>query len=148
MNREQGERMLALADYLESVPEANFDMGAWHITWQGAARVYQGPECGTVACAMGHACDMPLFQDLGLRLTRTLVTDRETYADVGIEGRDDVRDGYEAAEVLFGITDAQSQDLFSTFYEYEDVWSDEVEGDNSPKGVAGRLREFVKEHAT
>lgn len=146
MNREQGERMLALADYLETVPEANFEMDRWFFSWD-KPMFWHGPECGTVACAMGHACDMPLFQGLGLNMRIETWEDGSRHGFIRIEGEPSVLDGFEAAVRLFGITDPQAQDLFSVFYE-TDYTGEEQRGDNSPAGVAGRLREFVKEHAT
>ncbi len=47
-------RMLKLAEYLKTVPQAKFDMQFW--------------KCATTACAIGHACEMPFFKRLGLHL--------------------------------------------------------------------------------
>jgi hypothetical protein len=48
------ERLLRLADHLDTVPESAFDLMDW--------------ACGTTACAVGHACFIPEFMAAGLRM--------------------------------------------------------------------------------
>lgn len=57
------ERLLRLADFLETVPPSKFDMGRW-LSRGGQPHELQ-EECGTSACAGGWAC--VLFQDEGLK---------------------------------------------------------------------------------
>lgn len=48
------ERLTTLAKHLRTVPPENLDMSNW--------------TCGTAACAVGHACMMPEFNEQGLNL--------------------------------------------------------------------------------
>jgi hypothetical protein len=54
----QQDRLLKLADYLETIPESYFDIEEW-VTEK---------DCGTVMCAAGHACMIPEFKKQGLSL--------------------------------------------------------------------------------
>lgn len=48
------ERLLTLAAHLRTLPPEKLDMTDW--------------VCGAAACAVGHACTMPVFQQQGLRM--------------------------------------------------------------------------------
>lgn len=56
------ERLLILADFLDTVPEDRFDMRRW------ADAGFSDGKCGTRACALGWACTILEFQQLGLYL--------------------------------------------------------------------------------
>jgi len=59
-------RILKLADFLESLPRKRFDFSIWvGNEWKGAPDL----SCGTTACALGWATTLPLFRRLGLRLS-------------------------------------------------------------------------------
>ena len=49
------ERLTKLAEHLRTVSPENFNMENW--------------QCGTAACAVGHACMIPEFNSQGLTLT-------------------------------------------------------------------------------
>lgn len=50
-------RLLALADYLETVPDENYDQTRWREV---------KPGCGTICCAFGHAVE-GLGEQLGIK---------------------------------------------------------------------------------
>ncbi len=62
MNRE---RLLRLADFLDTLPPSKFNYGTWAdtLTPEGT--------CGTTACALGWAAQMPEFRELGLCLVNS-----------------------------------------------------------------------------
>lgn len=58
------ERLKKLADYLRKVPESKFSLYTW---CRSPNYVYDSPDCGTTACALGHAGLMPAFRKAGLK---------------------------------------------------------------------------------
>ncbi len=82
-------RMIKLADHLETVPPDNFDMGFW--------------KCGTKACAIGHGCTIPSFRRAGLHLS--ILEDEPIYKNLH---------HYDAIAEFFGIPFSDAVDLFST----------------------------------
>lgn len=134
------QRLLRLADHLETVvaqsPE-RFDMGTFAV---------QRPDCGTVCCALGHACEIPEFAAVGLRIDWEDESRRERrgwrYGRVRYDG---LRD-FAAAEALFDISDAAADYLFSIGTEDNDG-RDRFDDDYqppTPASVAARIRHFVK----
>jgi hypothetical protein len=107
-------RLLLLAEHLDTVPAELFTMSHW---W-----------CGSAGCAMGHACDVPEFRDLGLYRVRYDV--RFCSPNNGW-----VLSNYDAAEVLFDLTTAQAGHLFNSVSYRPGV---------TPGEVAGHIREFVE----
>lgn len=113
-------RLETLATFLETkVPRKHFDMGRfWNV----------GPDqdlgdCGTAACALGWGTTIPVFRKIGFRPAvgwSSVVLGDNTGCHAGAD--------------LFGITFAQSRDLF-----------DDHRGDETPKQVARRIRRFVAE---
>lgn len=89
------DRLTRLADYLENevakMPPERWDMWAW-----GEER-----ECGTVGCAMGHACSIPEFREAGLRL----------YHGIPLFGFPS-RSGVDAAVELFDISASAANHIF------------------------------------
>ncbi len=133
------ERLLRLADYLDTVPAERFDMGWWGSRgpWPERSRL-----CGTVACAFGHACLIPEFQAAGLspgwsaagNLFPTLA---------GFTG--EPGDTFAIAAAFFGL------DLRDSFHLFEpDEYVDDREQPASsirPAEVAARIRELVAKGA-
>ncbi len=119
-------RLLVLAEYLENLNDDMFNMGWWfhedHPT-----------ECGTASCAMGHACRMPVFQELGL--TAELDQRTDTYQPC-YRGRR----GFGAAEMLFDIEHHHATYLFSSG-SYDRQIIDTI----TPKIVAQRIRRCINE---
>ena len=92
-------RLLKLADYLDTVQPKHFNMRDWSVT----------ERCGTVACAAGHACQMPGFKRLGLRL----VEDEDDGTLIPVLG--DSKDSDASLMVFF---DLEVEDLDKIFYSY------------------------------
>lgn len=89
------ERLITLADYLETVPSARFNMNTWGTD----------PECGTAGCAMGHACQIPEFSATGLRLIEK--GDGDYIPEFGRHAE------YMAAAAFFDLEYMQAISLFS-----------------------------------
>jgi len=104
-------RLLKLADYLDTVPRKNFNIDIWR--------------CGSVGCAMGHACDIPAFKRVGLKLM--------TRYDMLCPALGRLI-AFDAAAKLFSITHYQATCLFSPIgYGRQ----------RGPGVVAKRIRRFV-----
>lgn len=126
------ERLLRLAEFLETVPKERFDLSSWvGEDWGGK----QDLSCGTTACAMGWAATMPEFRELGLKIASQ---GRRVY--VG-----EPEDGYSSSAYaiisIFG-PEAEEEVLF-----YPGGWGSGGGGEDSPTpwGFANRIRRFVKE---
>lgn len=132
------ERLLRLADHLETVvahlPRERFDMAAW------AKRT----TCGTVCCAVGHACDIPEFAAAGLELW---------WPDGGhmVGKRAEIQFGSSrecAVSLFFGITDSQVAWLFTEEEYWDDLeWKPGTDDERrvEPLDVAARIRALVAE---
>ena len=125
-------RLLKLAKFLQTVPRERFDYNTFvGDDWKGA----QNLSCGTQACALGWAATMPTFRRLGLYLKQAgypaLKGDTRSHA-------------FEVAAKLFGISIHDAHDLFSPMYNW-DAGIDE--GSATPKYVARKIRNFVKDRA-
>lgn len=131
-------KLLKLADHLEALPSGVFDMEQWR---------YKGSECGTVACAVGHAAD--IFPELAMVEDRADKREgmyyRPEFTDPNTGER--LRD-YDAAAAFFGLSPVEADWLFN----YESYYSHDV----SPTiaNVVARIRarvanweddEFLKE---
>lgn len=131
MNRD---RLLRLAAHLDTLPAESFDMGHWGV-WNPRG-------CGTVCCALGHACSIPEFAAEGLTLE--FGTDREPdeageLALVVLKrGNLWYATGYRAASALFDIPAQLSRDIFDP-----GSYADAVPEGIRPADVARRIREVV-----
>lgn len=123
------DRLNRLADHLDTVPVEQFDLQ----DWVGAANL--GPDgfeivagCGTVACAVGHACLMPEFQDEGLKFDDDvpcyMTFDRNFY-------------GWFAVEEFFGLAFDSADKMFSAG-SYDDY--------ATSSEVAARIRQFLDDN--
>lgn len=128
------ERLLRLASHLDTVAPELFDMAYW-----GQER----PGCGTVCCAVGHACTIPEFASAGLALEwPALQTPARTMIAHPVFGS---RDGVDAVAKFFGIWKADVEHLFTN----EAYWDDlEWKPDDDLRrveaaDVAARIRAFV-----
>ena len=63
------QRLLFLAEFLKTVPEEKFDLEVWRFSKVSheATDELLNTNCGTAACAVGWACAIPEFQNLGLQ---------------------------------------------------------------------------------
>jgi hypothetical protein len=115
MNRQ---RLLRLADHLDTVPKELFNMRTWYTSYRG---------CGTVACAAGHAAAVPEFKDEGFAL--------ETTDDCEKEPVYKGHTGFEACSAFFKLDFNTNQRIFTRYSYGED--------DPTPKEVANRIREIL-----
>ena len=113
MNKIGANRLLKLADLLDTVPIKDLDMSVWR----------RG--CGTVACALGHACLSPKFRGLVLNSSNIPILTKDPYIQ-----------SINAAEQYFSITNGQACDLFLPGM-YKAKYP-------HPKTVANRIRKFVE----
>jgi len=99
-----------------SEPRPGFHLRAWN--------------CGTTACAVGHACLNPVFQKQGLRF--------------GLRHGNPIYDEYDswyAVERFFGLSERQATYLF-----YDEEYPDQGK-DTTAAEVADRIESFLAEHA-
>lgn len=87
------ERLTILRDYLlNEVPPDKFSITNWVA------------DCGTVACAIGHACNIPSFQKAGLHLEGKL--------DPGLSPAYNGNYSWRAVEKFFDLEAYQAAHLF------------------------------------
>ena len=133
-------RLLALADFLNKLPEEKFDYSSWFFSSEDIEYDYETVNrvknralknsCGTTGCALGWACAMPRFQRLGLK-----------WGSAGPQLEPDLSPIESAAE-LFGVSISEAEFLF-----YHSVFNkngfSSPDCDASPQEVATHLREFA-----
>lgn len=125
----RSDRLLKLADYLETVPRKKFDMNAWAVQ----------SECGFSGCAIGWAAHGKLFRGLTLAPVNSLfVTHQPKYVRPGNRR---AKYQFGAASDLFEIESSDARELFSERY------SGRNETYDTPKQVAKRIRKFVRDHS-
>lgn len=129
-------RLLLLADFLDTVPEHKFNI----VTWRNAPEENYGSgllddklfdnECGTTACAVGWACSIPAFREQGLRWDDECVV----YVHEGefVRGCDPV--GWSAVIDFFDVS-------LDVAYAMFDVTA--YSGNTVPGDVSCRIREIV-----
>lgn len=109
------ERLLKLADFLDTVPAEKFDLRTW--------------QCGTTACAVGWACTMPEFQDEGLVLANRWPDFIPFPMYIGYTC-------WTAVKQFFELTSVNADHLFD---------AGEYEPGATPQDVAVRIRRVVAE---
>lgn len=123
------ERLLRLATHLDTVPPARFNLDRW--------------SCDSVACACGHACDIPEFREAGLFLGQETDDSEEYVTEHGLQlsYQDPTNGEYywdvEAAEKFFDLCEQDAVHLF-----YSKSYPDQER--TTPAQVAQRIREFVQ----
>lgn len=126
-------RLLKLADYLQSIKKSSFNMGWW-----------KRDNCQTVACACGHACNIPSFKRAGLTLR--FKDEFEGITTYDLVFKDEFN--FNAAKEFFGLPSVRyAEYLFSpSEYRYKNncmLFTNEF-SKITPKIVANRIRKFVK----
>lgn len=103
MNRK---RLQVLARFLGGIKRKHFDLGSWCEIDGGklAGGKIEKVGCGTTACAMGWAANVPSFHRDGLRLSRSV--------DGLMEPRLGRKTQLDAAEAFFGLTTTEASYLF------------------------------------
>lgn len=120
------ERLLKLADYLETVPRDHFNMSKWSEDKPSG--------CGFSGCAIGWAAHGKLFPGLSLVRVRKPVT-QNFHPRYVKRGRVRGTTGFRGVGVCFSISAWQASRLFT-----EDRIS------KTPKQVAKRIRQFVRDN--
>lgn len=115
------ERLTILADHLDTVPAERFDLGVWH-------RV---TDCGTTACAVGHACAIPEFKAAGLQLVDSLTA-------WGFTAKRPFYKGEEALSAVMSFFDMDQ--CLAAFLLHEEFYPPQQRG---AQDVAARIREVV-----
>jgi hypothetical protein len=105
------DRLQLLADKLRTVAPEDYDQAAWVF------------ECGSAACALGHACVMPEFRTLGLGFMGRLPCYR------GITG-------VNAGKDFFHLTHTQAMLLF------------DCQPEMTPKEKAAQIEAMIREFVT
>ena len=119
-------RLLVLASHLYQLKGGVFDFSTWvGDDWAGK----QDLSCGTVACALGHACAIPEFQKLGLYMDKITLSP-------AIPNRGS---GLTAAQTLFHLDASEASYLFMP--NHFNGLSDE----STAKQVADNIRSFVQQ---
>lgn len=132
---ESDKRLMVLAAYLSKLNPRKFYFGTWFgnppVVSSETLEVTPG-ECGTNACALGHAATMPYFNRLGLKYRRFLGADN--------------RIRFELQSAGMGVP-RLIKSIFGSRYRVQDLFypSERCHADATPKHVAKRIREFVRE---
>ena len=92
--------------------------------------------CGFAGCAMGHACQSPYFQQLGLRLM--VHFDR---CDIALHDGPRTYFGFQAAAVVLGITENEAEHLFDPAAYSHIVPLNHIK----PKHVIARIEDFMRQ---
>lgn len=99
------EKLLKLADFLDTVPANRFDFGVWTShDWNPETH-----SCGTTACALGWAASMPEFQAEGLRFMEGTGVDGTKYPFMRYRDR---LGAHNAGRAFFGLDSFQFEYLF------------------------------------
>lgn len=125
----RADRLLKLADLLETVPRKAFDLGLWETKRATKPEGKKQGECGFAGCAIGWATHAKLFRGLSFRRYTWCETPHLAYRD---------STNWEAVQKLFSIGATQAYHLFE---------EDSYEGAATPKQVAFRIRKFIKDNA-
>jgi len=114
------EKLLKMADFVETLPEETFDLSTWK----------RETDCGTVCCAIGWAAQKKLFRGLSFQFS-------ETYGlEAAYSSGDKLECGFAAVTQLFNITLETVLKIFiNSAYE---------KGEDSPRHVSQRIRELVE----
>lgn len=124
--------LIELANYLDTVPENRFNYATWTSNdWNKDPHT-----CGTTACALGWATQIPSFKKLGLRFTPYGNVSTSMTAD----GYESAGDPTEVAAGIFEITIRDAHYLFNPYTNWLGVRS-------SPARVADHIRRFVCENS-
>lgn len=110
--------LAALSAHLRTVAPETFDLEMW--------------SCGTTACAIGHAVNVPSIAANGLQLT-THVTDIDYRTPIFNRSR-----GWAAVEECFQLSEDQAEHLFA-FEDYPDK--------QDAATVSDRIDAFISEAA-
>lgn len=126
------DRLLKLADFLETAPRKAFDMRNWQVKRATKPEGKKPGECGFAGCAMGWAAHTRMFRGLRIDTDGDLVFKKPMF-----DGH-----GFEAAAAPFEISTADARHLFDPEHYYD--FAKCIATPATPKNVAKRIRAFVK----
>lgn len=132
------DRLETLANYLDSIPDRKFDLISWFNSDKNMhdlvpTNFTDFNECGTTACACGHAAFIPEFNDAGFKKFDSYSF---SYRDPSVPGAP-LHTDWKAVDLFFNMPRASSKHLFSN-YKYE---TDK----NTRIHVIARMREFIRD---
>lgn len=143
-------RLLKLADFLDKLPKAKFDFS--QIAYRGDKSMLEAlratrARCGTVACAIGW---MPAVFP---KLTAWVSDSDRDAADisliVGLRGDNSsyaTISSFETAQVVFGLSQEESEFLFAPFgHDFDKDENNHLAYDATPKQIARHIRKFVRD---
>lgn len=140
------ENLAKMANFLDTIPESRFDLVQWRqdIELRPVLGFLGGPDCGTTACAMGHAAAAGIFP--GFTMTRIkepkAVKGRRIYRyNLAYTDPKTPRlriEGWAGIRKVFDL-DAGVEKYF--FHE------DNYIGHATPRMVAARIRDYVRIHS-
>ena len=142
------DRLTVLADHLDSVPPDRFWLGTWFANRMPTDREidneellyedeeFQRTDCGTVACAIGHACRIPEFNALGFKSNG--LSPRYAPPTAKKTGSWNYSD-WRAVHEFFGLGDQEAYTLF-----LDNRYP--TGGHTTPAQVAERIRAFVRDN--
>ena len=113
MSKIQHERLIKLGQIMRSVKPQNVNMAT--ILETNYTGFDKENECGTVGCALGHCSLNKSFHDWGVKYK--IIRDNNFSPEVGITYKGKYYSPYKFAEAgaaIFGITEEEAEDLFSS----------------------------------
>jgi hypothetical protein len=116
-------RLLKLVDFLKVLPPKQFD---YALIWDEPADEEEEEKCGSIGCAMGWCPAIPSFRKAGVT--------RDSFGDPVYQGER----AFHMAAAFFRMSEDDAEDLFSPCENYL--------SDATPKQVAKKIREWVKDH--
>ena len=131
------DRLMALAAFLETVPDSNFDYGNYVANWDGKSTDLIS--CGSAACALGYSTVIPEIAALGV------VIKPEKIEGLGYIGFKDSKmapseQPYEVAAKVFDLDNGEF------YYLFIPASRDNSKGpgwDATAKEVAAHIRGFI-----
>jgi hypothetical protein len=135
--------MDALLRVLRTVDEHRFYMNAWVIKPTDQDGFTAEGRCGFAGCAIGHACQDPYFQALGLHLREILGMPQPLF----IDGDGHARVGFNAAACMLDISVEVAECLFDPNAYIHIEPGIEFGTDIQPKHVIARIEEVMRADA-
>jgi hypothetical protein len=138
------ERLLKLADFLDTVPNSRFNIWSWtsHASGEGdtstavKALGVARHHCGTTACAVGWACTIPEFKAAGLGFSAEKWGDIPVYHDP--DGIAAPKFYWTAVTEFFGLDAGTATSLFT-----DEGYSVD---DPTPADVAAKIHRVVDKY--
>lgn len=131
------QRLLAIADLIDTIPKDQFDMYSWS----------RKTSCGTVGCAIGHAIAQGLLPELKLYQIGKYLYPLKRGADLEELGETAYLNApMEAIADTLGISFDNAEDLFDP-ERYDPDDEEDPDLNIGTKTVSSRIRAFVAERS-